>query len=211
VTGHLTEPLSVVVVEDHPAVRRGIVAVLSPEAGFTIILAGTAREGLDLVSRRRPDVAVVDLELPDASGIDLIPQLLRHEPDLRVVVYTGSIGPRTWTAVKAAGAHALVSKAGALDDLSKAIRTVIGGDTYLDKKVQRIVRSADQERWLTPRERQVLQQLAAGSTAVQVAEDLFLSPETVKSHVQNAMLKLGAETRIQAVAMALERGEITLG
>ena len=206
----MTEPLTVVVVEDHPAVRKGIEAVLTPGEGFAISVAGTARAGFDMVLRRRPDVAVVDLELPDESGLHLIGRLLAEEPDLKVIIYTGSIGPRTWAEAEAAGARGLVAKAGPLGDLPEAIRTVAAGGRFVDAQVGQLARGAAGQRDLTPREREVLRYLAAGMTSVQIADELFLSPETVKSHVQNAMLKLGADTRIQAVAIALEQGQISL-
>ena len=203
---------SLVLVDDHQALREGLAALLGSR-GFTVLgQAGSAAAGEDLVRHTAPDLALLDIRLPDGSGIDLARDLLLFHPDLRVVMYTGEGEPGLVAEALDAGARGYVLKAGAFDELLSAIAFVGDGGAYVDPRIDRGGGGADAARAsvLSPREREVMGMMAEGSTAEQVGERTGTSVETVRTHVRNAIRKLGARNRVHAIAVALERGEIAL-
>lgn len=205
---------TLVVVEDHGAVSEGVTRLLEDE-GFRVAgTAATLARGLELVAAQRPSVAIVDIALPDGSGIDLVRQAKQTAPDTAVLLYTGLTDPGVFLDVLDCGAEGFVLKGGALAELVEAVRTLARGGMYLDPRLGRMLGSAQAERRapsLRPREREVLGLIASGLTGPEVAERLVLSPDTVRSHVRHAMERLGARTRAHAVALALAAGEIDAG
>jgi DNA-binding NarL/FixJ family response regulator len=153
----------------------------------------------------------VDINLPGQSGIELTKRLLEENPDLGVLLYTGIDDQDTLSEALDCGARGFALKAGPPEELLTAIRAVARGDTYVDSRLRPLLlaRSTTEKiGMLSPREREVLDLLAKGLTGEDVAERLTLSPETVRTHVRNAMTKLEAHTRVHAVAIALRQGEI---
>ena len=203
---------SIVVIEDHPAVREGLVLVLERE-GFDVRGgAGTVDEGFGLICEQAPDVALVDLELPDATGTELTLRLQRRGSATSVVLYTGTEDLDLLEEGLASGAKGIALKSSPPDTVLRAVRAVANGGTFVDPEV--VARLADRdapvERLLTVREREVLGRLAEGRSIEEIAEELVLSVETVRTHVRNAMGKLGTRTRAHAIVVALRRGELAL-
>jgi DNA-binding NarL/FixJ family response regulator len=208
---HLRDPITVVLIEDHVALRKGIELLLSRRGCVIAGAADDARAGYDVVRAKRPDVAVVDLGLPDGSGSKLARQLLDEDPDQGILLYTGIEDFEIISGALDCGARGFIHKAGPPDELITAIRAVADGGTFMDGRLGSalLARSTtDRVRELSPREREILDLLAQGLTGAQVAKQLFISPETVRTHIRNAMGKLEARTRVHAIVLALRQSEI---
>jgi DNA-binding NarL/FixJ family response regulator len=207
-----TTPLNVVIVDDHVALRRGMELLLRRAGHHVVGTADDAEAGEALILRRKPDVALVDLALPGMSGAELTRSLLKEDPKVRIILYTGAADERQLLDALDAGAAGLALKSGDPAELEQAILTVAGGGDYLDPRLTPLLaKSANgRDKTLSPREREILGLLSQGLSGEEAAIQLFLSPETVRTHVRNAMTKLGAATRAHAVALALQRGEISV-
>jgi len=205
--------IQVIVVEDHPPVRQGL-ELLLPRRGFRMIgSAGSFEAGVRMIRARRPDVALVDIDLGDGagSGTDLAKALHDERSATATVLYTGSIDNALIDVAVDSGARALVLKSSPIEHLADAIRAAAAGQHYVDPLVASMPWRCEQGApGVSKREAQVLALLAQGLTTDQVAGDLFLSPETVQTHVRNAARKLGAHGRLHAVILALMRGDIDL-
>jgi DNA-binding NarL/FixJ family response regulator len=203
-------PLNVVIVDDHVALRRGMELLLRRHGHHVVGTADDAVQGESVILRRRPDVALVDLGLPGESGAQLTRRLLAQESSLRIILYTGAADENELLDGLDAGAAGFALKSGDPDELEEAIRTVADGGDYLDPRLTPLLRRGAGGRTgvLSPREGEILALLADGLSGEDAAKRLFLSSETVRTHVRNAMTKLGAATRVHAVALALQRGEI---
>ncbi|HEV7845910.1 MAG TPA: response regulator transcription factor [Thermoleophilaceae bacterium] len=205
--------MNVVIVDDHVALRRGMELLLRG-AGHHIVGTADDAEGAEaLILRRRPDVALIDLSLPGMSGAELTRSLLASDPDLRIILYTGAVEEGQLLDGLDAGAAGFALKSGDPDELEQAIRTVAAGEDYLDPRLAPLLakKGDGRRRVLSPREREILGLLSQGLSGEEAAKRLFLSSETVRTHVRNAMSKLGAATRVHAVALALQGGEISVG
>jgi DNA-binding NarL/FixJ family response regulator len=202
-----------VLIDDHEALREGL-AVLLARGGVDVVgTAGNAAAGADLVEQVHPDLAIVDVGLPDGSGIDLTRRLLLHRPELGVILYTGDGDAELLYDGMDSGARGYALKAGSIDELLSAIDDVGSGGSYVDPRLDRLLlspRATAKVPQLSPRERQVMHLMAEGRTADGVASELIVSVETVRTHVRNAIGKLSARNRVHAIAVALERGEIAL-
>jgi DNA-binding NarL/FixJ family response regulator len=203
-----------VIVEDHEAVRDALAALLELR-GFDVLgVAGNVAAGFDLVEQAEPDVAVIDVALPDGSGIDLTRRLLRGRPDLAVLLYTGDADATRLASGLGSGARGYALKSGSVDELVEAIERVAAGDSYVDPRLDQVViagpREGARSPQLSPREREVLHLMAEGFTGEAIARRLGLSVETVRTHARNVIRKLQARNRVHAIAIALQRGDITL-
>lgn len=205
--------VKLVIVDDHEALREGL-AVLLAQSGMEVVgAAGNVAAGADLVTHEHPDVALVDIRLPDGSGIDLTRELLSARPDLGVVLYTGDSDSELLYDGLDSGARGYALKAGSMDELVSAIMRVAEGGSYVDPRLDRILlspRATAKVASLSPREREIMHLMAEGLTAEAIGDDRGVSVETVRTHVRNAIRKLQARNRVHAIAMALERGEIAL-
>jgi putative two-component system response regulator len=199
-------PTRVLIVEDHEAVGRGLELLLRREgmeiAGTAFDLAGAR----GLIERRRPDVVVLDVDLGGESGLDLLEDA--HRAGARVLLYTGRADPTVLAAASQSEAAGVATKAGPPVDLIAAVRAVAAGETYRDPRLMPKARVAGGQ--LTQREREVITLLAQGLNGEEVAETLFLSPATIRTHLRNAMDKVGARTRAHLIAVALAADEIDL-
>jgi len=206
-----TEQLEVIVVEDHLSMRKGIELLLRAEGLRVVGVASQVGEARALLHRRRHDVALIDIRLGDESSVGLVEELLRRDPDAAIVLYTGYTDPDSGLAEAVrAGARGFVLKSSPAPRLIEALRSVATGGHYVDADLA-IQLSGGVElprpTTLSPREGEILGLLAEGLNGQAIAERLFLSPETVRTHVRNATTKLGAKTRVQAVAiMVRSRG-----
>ena len=198
--------ISVTLVDDHIAVWQGL-RVLLERRGFRVLAsAASVSEARAALAGSIPDVLVVDLCLPDGCGAALIRELRVKHPAMKTVVFTGSDDPAVVTDALHCGAHGFAAKAGGIDELVEALRAVHRGQRYVDPRFD-CLDSGAPAAVLTPREGQILRLLADGLTACEVAEQLVLSRETVKTHVRNAMRRLHAKTRAQAVAMTVTHSD----
>jgi DNA-binding NarL/FixJ family response regulator len=208
----MMQRIRVVVVDDHPVVRQGLVAVLEDEADLEVVGAvGSADEALSLVRREQPDVVLLDLEMPGLDGVAAIPTFLNARPDLAIMVFTAyDTDERVLGAIRA-GARGYLLKGATADEIARGLRAVSAGSSYLEPRVARTVLSAVQSPrqprlTLTERERQVLRLVADGLPTKQIARSLSITERTVKFHVSSIFHKLGADNRAQAVALASQRG-----
>jgi DNA-binding NarL/FixJ family response regulator len=204
--------IRVLVVDDHPIVRQGLVGVLSDEADLEVVgQAGAGHEAVALVSRLRPDVVLLDLELGDLDGVEAIPQLRAAHPAVQVLVFTAyDTDERVLGAVRA-GARGYLLKGASAEDIARGIRTVAAGGSYLEPRVANTVLAematgGHRPNTLSAREREVLRLVAEGLATKQIANALSISERTVKFHVNSIFHKLGADNRAQAVAVAAQRG-----
>jgi DNA-binding NarL/FixJ family response regulator len=181
-------PIRLALIEDHQALRQGLELLLGREGCDVVATAGDSAAGLAMVREHEPDVTIVDIALGSESRAD--PRL--EDGDRNVVLYTGS------------------SDIEVLLDGLDAIRIVAAGGTYVDPRLRASLfwRRATQRSSLSTREREIIGLLAGGLTGDEVADRLFLSAETVKTHIRNAMSKLEARNRVHAIAIALRDGLI---
>jgi DNA-binding NarL/FixJ family response regulator len=203
--------IRILIVDDHPVVREGLVAALEDESDFHIAAAvGSAEEALTIAETARPDVILLDLELPGVSGIDAIPRLSAALPRAGIIVLTAYDADERVLGAVRAGARGYVLKGASIEEIARAIRAVHGGGSYLASpvaaKVLGQLRSSRRATTLSARERAVLREVAAGRSTKQIARALGITDRTVKFHVASIMNKLGAENRAQAVAEAARRG-----
>jgi DNA-binding NarL/FixJ family response regulator len=205
-------PLRLVLIEDHQALREGLELLLGREGCQVLGTAGDATRGRALVERLQPDVALIDIRLGEDSGIRLTAELIDADPERRVVLYTGSSDIDLLFSGLDSGARGYALKEGTPSELTTALTTVAEGGTYVDPRLHPALlsrRATQTQKSLSKREREIMDLLAQGLTGEQVAERLFLSPETVKTHIRNAMAKLEANTRVHAIAIALREGYIS--
>ena len=199
-----------VVVDDHEALRAGLAACLDDAEGIEVIgQAASGDDAVNLIGRRRPDVAILDPGLPDVDGIEVCARLRARGLGVRVLVYTASRDVATLSAALEAGAAGYLLKSGPVADVVRAVRLLARGETYIESTlVTALLAAADTPSALSPRETEVLQLLADGLTTEKVAESLFLSPATVRSYTETAMHKLESRNRTHAVAAAIRGGLI---
>lgn len=206
-----SELITVVLVEDHGALRKGIELLLSRRGCVIVGAADDAGQGYEFISANRPDVAVVDLGLPGGSGAELTCRLLEEDPGQGVLLYTGSEDLETISGGLDCGARGFVHKTGSPEELIAGIRAVADGGTYMDARLGSALlsrSSTEQVHELSPRQREIFDLLAQGLTGAQIAKRLFISSETVRTHIRNAMAKLEARTRVHAITLALQLKEI---
>ena len=202
--------LRVLVVEDHAVVRRGLCTVLESAGLACVADVGTGAAAERAIQEHGPDVVLLDLGLPDVDGLQLLRQLQTKAPEVAVVVLTMYAEDEYVLRALAAGASGYVLKLAEPEAVVEAIARAVKGELYIDPAVARsVARRAIREPEadpLTPRERDVLERIARGLTNRQIAEELFISPNTVETHRRHILEKLGVHSRAELVAQALERG-----
>jgi two-component system nitrate/nitrite response regulator NarL len=204
--------VSVVVADDHPAMLTAVTETLEG-AGFAVVArAVDGRTAVEAIERERPDLAVVDVQMPHLNGIEVARTVSVASPDTAFVFYT-AFGDRALLAdALEVGARGFVLKEAPLQDLVRAVERVAGGDAYVDPVLAGILvgaPTASQVPTLTQREREVLRLLADGLANDAIGAELGISVETVRTHIRKAMDKLGADTRTHAVATALRQSLIS--
>jgi DNA-binding NarL/FixJ family response regulator len=205
------EAIRCLVADDHPAVLKAVTDYLTAEGVTVVAQARNGTEALAKLSTTEPQVAVVDLRMPDMTGTDVAREAAKVAPDVGVILYTGQADQSQLVDAVDAGARGFVLKEAPLSDLTRAVETVAAGGTYVDAVLAGTLASAramGQLVELTARERDVLRLLADGCSYDEIGQQLFISSETVRTHVQKAMRRLDASNRTQAVAMALRQSLI---
>lgn len=201
----------VLVVDDHPMVRDGIVALVKAQPDMEIVGEATrGQEAVELFSEARPDVTLMDLRLPDISGNEAIEQIRAKFPNARIIVLTTYRGDVQAIRAFKAGARAYLLKSSLRKDLLSTIRAVHDGRKVIPPEVAEAMASHISDDELSSRELQILRHVADGLSNKLIADRLALSPDTVKSHLANAMAKLNANDRTHAVTIAVKRGYFDL-
>ncbi len=203
--------LRILIVDDHPLVRQGINSIVTSEPGMSVVAeASTGYEGVEMFRRHKPDVTLMDLRLPDMSGIDALAAIRMEFRDARIAILTTFEGDVEVQRALKAGASGYVLKSMRRKELVETIRRVASGGKVVDPEIAVQISSYLGDEMLTEREVEVLQRIPAGMRNRDIADQLFISEETVKVHVRHILEKLGASDRTQAVTIAVRRGIIRL-
>ncbi len=207
------EPIRILVADDHPVVRDGLVAMLSTQADFQIVgEAATGAEVVEQVGALQPDVVLLDLEMPEMDGVETLQALRQNQANARVIVFTAfDTDDRIVSAVQA-GARGYLLKGVPREELFQAVRVVHAGGSLLQPVVaSKLLRQVSENyESLTPRELEVLSFVARGLRNKEIAAELVITERTVKFYVSSILNKLGAGNRTEAVVIAAQRGLISL-
>jgi len=207
-------------IDDHAVVRLGVRMLLESQPDVEVIgEADTAQQGLTMISQLEPDVVLLDIGLPDISGIDAARKIKRLRPETAVVALTIHEDEEYFFKMLEAGASGYVPKRAAPDELLTAIRAAAANEVYLYPSLAKLLvkdyltqeKQGDEEDsldGLTPREQEVLTHLAEGASNDEIAEKLVISPKTVARHRENIMHKLGMHSRVELVKYAIRKGII---
>jgi DNA-binding NarL/FixJ family response regulator len=199
--------IRILVVDDHPVLREGLAAMIESQRDMTLIAeAANGRDAIDSFEAYLPDVTIMDLRLPDMNGIEAITSIRQSHPEARVIVLTTYLGDVQAGRALIAGAHAFLLKATLRTDLLDTIRAVHKGQRRVPPEVASEMAEYAADDSLTPREIEVLEQVASGNSNKMVADRLNISEDTVKAHMRSVLSKLGANDRTHAVTIALRRG-----
>jgi NarL family two-component system response regulator LiaR len=211
----MSKPISILIVDDHAVVRDGLNALLGAEKGMAVVgSAANGQEAVKLAQQTQPDVVLLDLVMPLMDGVQATREIRKHCPQARILMLTSfAENHQVFSAIKA-GAAGYLMKDTSSEDLIKAIRDTYLGKAALGPDIARKLMEELQdepavephENDLTEREIEILQQMALGKTNQEIADELFLSERTVRTHVTNILAKLDLSNRTQAVLYALRQG-----
>jgi DNA-binding NarL/FixJ family response regulator len=204
-------PIRVLIVDDHELVRKGLSAILSAEPEMQLVAeASTSAEAIRLFRHHQPDVTLMDLRLPDQSGVEATRQIRSEFSDARIIVLTSYDGDQDIYRALEAGVRGYLLKEMVHSEVLRAIRVVHSGRRFIPAEVTQQLNGFFPEVALTAREVEVLSLVARGFGNKEAADELGTAPGTVKQHVQSILSKLGANDRTHAVTIALRRGIIHL-
>src|SRR3982750_2684953 len=195
----MADEITALIVDDHEVVREGLRLSLSRAPHIRVI--GEASDGasaVELASRRKPDVVIMDVRMPGMDGLEATKLLTEREPDAKVLIFTAYSEKSLLSRGLESGAKGYILKEAPHQTLVRAIEKVAAGEGYVDPALMPDFLSKDREDMLTTREREILQLLADGMSNADVAQRLFISQETVKSHVRHILAKLEADPRADA-------------
>jgi DNA-binding NarL/FixJ family response regulator len=208
----MSEGITIVIADDHPAMLSAVAEVLQ-RGGFEVVgQAADGQQALALIEEAHPQVALIDVRMPRLSGIEVATRAAAASPETAVVFYTAFGDRALLSEALDVGARGFVLKEAPLVDLVRAVERVAAGEAYVDPVLAGALVSghvADRVPTLTQREREVLRHLADGLSNEEAGKALHISPETVRTHIRKAMTKLEADTRTQAVAIALRQSIIS--
>jgi DNA-binding NarL/FixJ family response regulator len=204
-------PIRVLSVDDHPLFREGVAALLAGQSDLTLIAeASNGREAVEQFRRHRPDVTLMDLQMPEMNGVDAMVAICDEFPSARIIVLTTYVGDALVLRALKAGARAYLLKSLLRKELLETIRLVHAGQKRIVPVVAAELAEHATDDALTPREVDVLRLIAGGNANKAIASQLSITEETVKGHVKNILAKLAASDRTHAVTIALKRGIIDL-
>jgi two-component system, NarL family, response regulator LiaR len=206
-----SNPISILIVDDHAVVRQGIRSVLELDSGFQVV--GEARDGSEAICRARemrPDVVLMDLMMPGVDGLEATASIRKELPDTEVIVLTSFLMDGIVQNAMRAGAMSFLLKEAEADELLRAIRAAAAGQVQLSPKaaakLAQEYKLSNTGQALSPRETEVLRLLALGQSNKQIAESLMISEATAKAHVRSILSKLGVASRVQATLYAIRSG-----
>jgi len=205
----VTDAITCLIADDHEVVREGLRLALARCPRIRIVgEAGDGEAAVALAERRRPDVVVMDLRLGGIDGIEATRQIRTANPGCRVVIFTGHAERSLLSRGRDAGCSGYLLKEAPHTTIIRAIERIAAGGEFVDPALAPALLTSERDGLLTAREREILQLLAEGLSNGDVATKLYISQETVKSHVRHILAKLEADTRTQAVAIALREAII---
>ena len=197
--------------DDHPLLRAGIGTLIGTQPDMQLVgEASTGREAVQLHRELRPDVTLMDLQMPDMSGMDAILAIKSEDPAARIIVLTTYSGDALAQRALKAGAQAYVLKSLVRTEILNTIRVVHEGEKHVQADVAAEIAKHTADAALTSRELEVLRLIASGHANKEISARLSINEETTKSHIKNILAKLGAKDRTHAVSVGLKRGVITL-
>jgi DNA-binding NarL/FixJ family response regulator len=206
-----TSGIRLLCVDDHPLLRKGIGAVIYDQPDMSIVAeASSAREALEQFCKHLPDVTLMDLRLPGASGIEATAAIRAQFPEARIIILTTFEGDVEIKRALRAGASAYMFKTMAAEEMVQTIRQVHAGQKRVPPEIATRLAEHYADGSLTIREAEVLQQIANGNRDREIADRLFISEHTVKAHIKNIMGKLATRNRTEAVAVGVRRGIVQL-
>jgi two-component system NarL family response regulator len=207
----MAEPIRILVVDDHHVVRQGLVALLNLAPEIKVVgEAGDGVEAIELYRRLRPDITLMDLQLPKLGGVEAIQKIRADDPAARFVVLTTFDGDEDIFRALQAGAKAYLLKGMTLEELLSTIQAVHSGKTRISPAIAEKLAERMGSQALTARELSVLERIVAGRANKEIASELDISEATVKSHINNLLSKLGVSDRTHAATVALQRGIVHL-
>ena len=215
----MTESIKLLIADDHPVVREGLISMISREPDFKVVAeANNGLEAVEKAKQYKPDVILMDLRMPEMDGVEAIRQIAEVEPDTKFIILTTFSDDEYIFKGIEVGARAYLLKDAPREELFKAIRSVYRGESLIQPVVASKVlsrfaelsRQTQAPEVLTDREVEVLILVAKGSANKEIAEELHISNSTVKTHIASIFQKLGTNDRTEAVTMALRKGIIKL-
>ena len=203
----MSDPIRIMIVEDHAVVRQGLVALLRTVPDFSIVAeAADGRESIELFRLHQPDITLMDLRLPQMNGVEAITSIRVDFPQARIIVLTTFDGDEDIYRALQAGARGYLLKGMTGEELMDAIRSVYAGKSRIPAAVAERMSAPS----LTARETEVLQLIVGGNSNKEIAAALYISEATVKTHINSLLSKLGVTDRTQAATTALQRGIVHL-
>jgi RNA polymerase sigma factor (sigma-70 family) len=205
------EPIRIFIVEDHPVVRMGLQMMLRNEADMTVVgAAAGGDEALIALGVTQVDVLLTDLRMPTMGGDILLQQLRKSQPSLRSVVLTNYHSDEEVFRAITAGAMGYVLKSATMEQILEAIRSVHRGERFIPANIAQQVAQRVSRAQLSPRETEVLQLIAKGLRNREIADQLFISENTVRNHILKLLEKLGTTSRTEALATAVQQGLVQM-
>jgi DNA-binding NarL/FixJ family response regulator len=215
--------VTVLVVDDHRTFAEALAIAIGVERDMVVSIASSGREAIEVIERKPPDVVLMDVEMPGAGGIETTRRVHTEHPESRVIVLSAHEDDLIKARALEAGATGYLTKHGSFTEVAEAIHRTQRGESLIDREEQRRLlrhlrhrrhqESTERQRAnrLTPRQLEILQLLADGKAPKLIARDLKLSDATLRTHVQNILTRLGAHSKVEAVALAIRHGKIAPG